>query len=242
MSGTLSRIERAVALLQGKGYGTATIRREVRAAAKLLDASPQLVVDVGGNIGAYTQEVLARFPQAEVHVFEPAPKNVAILRQKFAGNPRVTLQDCALGSETGTAVLFADTPGSGMASLTRRRLEHFGIRFDHQDTVRRERFEDYWMSALGGRVIDLVKLDVEGHELEVLKGFGPAIEKTRVVQFEFGGCNIDTRTYFQDFWYYFKSADFEIYRVAPFFLQRISAYSEIDEFFSTTNFLARSRR
>ncbi|WP_445778772.1 hypothetical protein [Shewanella sp.] len=45
----------------------------------------------------------------------------------------------------------------------------------------------------------MIKIDIEGHELSVLKVFGAAIEATKVIQFEFGDCNIDTRTYFQDF-------------------------------------------
>jgi hypothetical protein len=51
----------------------------------------------------------------------------------------------------------------------------------------------------------MVKMDIEGHELTALKGFGAALDVARVLQFEFGGCNIDSRTYFQDFWYFLKS-------------------------------------
>jgi hypothetical protein len=64
----------------------------------------------------------------------------------------------------------------------------------------------------------------------------------RALQFEFGGCNIDTRTFFQDFWYFFKSYNFDIYRVGPFGVKEIVAYSELDEFFSTTNFIAVNRK
>ena len=46
--------------------------------------------------------------------------------------------------------------------------------------------------------IDLLKLDVEGHELYLLSA-KKFISKISVIQFEFGGCNIDTRTYFRDF-------------------------------------------
>ena len=57
---------------------------------------------------------------------------------------------------------------------------------------------------------DFIKMDVEGHEYEVLSGGMKVLESVKVIQFEFGGCNIDTRTYFQDFWYFFKEKRFEI--------------------------------
>lgn len=80
--------------------------------------------------------------------------------------------------------------------------------FDVKEPVRTERFEDYWRSVLKSRQIDLAKLDIEGHELNALRGFGNAINAVNVLQFEFGGCSIDTHTYFQDFWYFFNIMSF----------------------------------
>ena len=83
-----------------------------------------------------------------------------------------------------------------------------------------------------------MNLDVEGHELDVLEGFGKLILKTKLIQFEFGGCNIDTRTYFQDFWYFFLERNFIIYRITPRGFLRIRSYKEKYEFFQTTNYIA----
>jgi len=101
------------------------------------------------------------------------------------------------------------------------------------------RFEDYWKSELGSENIDFVKLDIEGHELDALNGFGEALKFINVIQFEFGGCNIDTRTFWQDFWYFFTENNFDLYRITPFGKIKITKYRELDEFFSTTNFLAK---
>ena len=87
-------------------------------------------------------------------------------------------------------------------------------------------------------ILDYVKIDVEGHELDVLEGFGDLIKNVRLIQFEFGGCNIDTRTFFQDFWYYFTEKDFLIFRVTPRGPLLIKNYTEKDEFFLTTNYIA----
>jgi hypothetical protein len=87
-------------------------------------------------------------------------------------------------------------------------------------------------------VPNLIKIDVEGHELDVLKGGLNTLAIAQVIQFEFGGCNIDTQTFFQDFWYLFAEAGFAIYRVSRDRPIHISQYSEADECFRTTNFLA----
>jgi len=135
-------------------------------------------------------------------------------------------------------MLFSDNPGSGMGSLTKRKLDHFNIAFEKSEAVEIIRFEEYWRENLEKRAIDLVKIDIEGHELNALRGFGDAINNTKVIQFEFGGCNIDTRTFFQDFWYFFNERNFAIFRITPFGSQYIDKYRESAEFFSTTNFLA----
>ena len=116
------------------------------------------------------------------------------------------------------------------------------IDFDTRETIRAIRFEDYWTEQLHGRALDMVKIDIEGHELAALKGFGLALAATRVIQFEFGGTDIDTRTFIQDFWYLFRDAGFRIYRFTPFGLQGIDHYSEREECFAFTNFVAVNQR
>ena len=58
------------------------------------------------------------------------------------------------------------------------------------------------------------------------------------IMFEFGGANIDTRTYFKDFFYYLMGKNFQIYRITPSkHLQHLTNYKEIYEQYTTTNFL-----
>ena len=87
----------------------------------------------------------------------------------------------------------------------------------------------------------MLKIDVEGHELDILYGslYMLRNERIKMISFEFGGCNIDSRTYFQDFWYFFKeNGMWSIFRIAPSgYLVPIQQYKEIYEQFCTTNFL-----
>lgn len=239
----LSFLQSALAFAQGKGYGSATIKQEVACVLQQLAGhQPRLAIDIGGNVGEYTAELVHRFADLDVHVFEPAAVNVDKLRSRFAQQPRIVINPVAVAASRAQTVLFSDTPGSGLASLSQRRLDYRGISFDCQESVQTIRFEDYWQQVLDRRPIDIVKLDIEGHELDALHGMGEALSWVRVIQFEFGGCNIDTRTFFQDFYYFFRTHGFALQRITPLGLEAIEQYRETDEYFSTTNFIATNSR
>jgi FkbM family methyltransferase len=235
-------LEKRATWMQGKGYGAATMGQEVRMVRRLLGRHPSLAVDIGGNIGDYTAELLRAFPGLEMHVFEPATSNIAKLRHRFANLKQVSLKQAALSNAPGRMTLFADKDGSGMASLARRELAHLNINFDPMEEVEVLRFEDYWRGTLGGRNVDIIKVDVEGYELMVLGGFGEAIRQVRVLQFEFGGTNIDTKVFFRDLWRFFEDAEFDLYRITPLGIMRIDRYHERDEHFLIANFIAVNRR
>lgn len=234
----LERIERRAAYLRGKGFSSRTAKQEADWAHRLLGSAPLLAVDIGANVGHYTAELRRRAADVEIHVFEPSAVNVERLRTRFAADAAVVIVPAALSNSAGEATLFANVPGSPLGSLTRRNLEHVGIALEVEESVATMRFDDYWRDRLRKRPVDIVKLDVEGHELAVLEGFGEAIEHVQVVQFEFGGCNIDTRTYFRDFWHFFRARSFDLYRITPMGFEYLPEYRETDECFSLTNFIA----
>lgn len=233
--------EGLAARIQGKGYGTSTVNVEVALAIKLLGMPPKLAIDIGGNIGDYTAQIRKRSPLAEIHTFEPSVVNIKKLRARFSHDDRIFLVPLAVSNQNGPATLYSNESGSGLASLSQRNLEHFHMDFSIKEDVETVRFLDYWTDTLNRKTLDIVKLDIEGHEFSALNGFGEAIDATRIIQFEFGGCNIDTRTFFQDFWYFFKNRNFDMYRITPLGVEYMSRYREIDEYFSTTNYIAVNR-
>jgi hypothetical protein len=88
------------------------------------------------------------------------------------------------------------------------------------------------------RSIDLLKLDAEGHELPILRGASGLLRDgaIRAIQFEFGGCDLDSDTTLRDF-FDLLSPNYEIFRILRNGLRPVT-YSERWEIFMTTNFLA----
>jgi FkbM family methyltransferase len=234
----LERVERKAAYLRGKGFASRTAEQEAGWAHTLLGAPPRLAVDIGAHVGHYTAELRRRTRQVEIHAFEPSAVNVGRLKARFSADEAIVIVPAALSNASGAATLFSNAPGSPLGSLTRRSLDHLGIGMDFEEAVTTWRFEDYWRDRLGKRALDIVKLDVEGHELAVLEGFGEAIDHVKVLQFEFGGCNIDTRTYLRDFWRFFRARSFDLYRITPIGYEYIPEYREAEEYFSLSNFIA----
>jgi hypothetical protein len=124
-------------------------------------------------------------------------------------------------------------------SLSKRGLDHFSISFDIEESTKVTTV-DAFASRRGLRRVDLLKIDVEGHELNVLRGASKMLSAHQigVVQFEFGGCNLDTRTNFHDFYSLMTGYGFCMYVITRYGLQRIDNYREIFEQYRTTNFVA----
>lgn len=204
-----------------------------------LAAKDKLVIfDVGANVGTYAKGIVDIFgsDRVELHSFEPSPKTYATLRQNTASvaGPGIHLHNFGLSDKACEIELFQDAELSGMTSVYKRRMDHFGKEFNRSELARFSTL-DAFCTENNIRQIDFLKLDVEGHELKVLEGGAETLKNVKYIQFEFGGCNIDSRTFFQDF-YYLLHPQFDIHLVLKDGIKKLDGYKETYELFITTNF------
>ena len=242
----LNHVVTACQALQGVGYGAPVASSGERSVLLKLSAEKPVnelcVFDVGANKGQFLAMALDALNDCcfHIHAFEPSIQTYQVVAGRFGTHDAVTVNNFALGRENGIQTLFFNAQGSGIASLTKRRLDHFGITMNLQEEVRVQTIDDY-CRVHGIEQIDLLKIDVEEHELDVLAGAAEMLGKcaVRSVTFEFGGCNIDTRTFFRDFYYLFSRYGMKLARIGPGgFRSNINEYREIYEQFRTTNFVA----
>jgi FkbM family methyltransferase len=238
-------LEQDMAHIQGKGFGVESISHEVRLAQDFLNCrtaainEKSIVFDVGANIGNWTREYLKHNQNCAIFAFEPSLTSCQKLIQNIK-KTNVNIENFGFSNNVGDMILYSDKPGSSISSLTKRNLEHFQIEFKYEEIVKIDTLNNYCKA--NSIIPDLLKIDVEGYEMDVLLGSLEVIDKISIIQFEFGGCNIDTRTFFQDFWYFFKKHDFTLYRIANNGPVLVNRYREADEYFSTTNYLATNNR
>jgi len=198
---------------------------------------PLVIFDVGANHGDYLQLALTQLQSNAVfHAFEPSRAAFSDLEKRFGGKSEIRLNNFALGGKREQLTLYYDTPGSELSSLYPRSIGHHRIEFTGSELVQVETLDSY-----GVEHIDLLKLDVEGHELGVLHGAAQMFKSKAIqmVSFEFGGCNIDSRTFVRDFYEFFAAQEMKLARVTAFGgLHPITRYEEALEQFRTTCFVA----
>lgn len=231
--------------LMGIGAGADVLLSGERAIFNLVKKNllaPYCFLDVGANQGQFLRLLLDSFTGKDftAHCFEPSIETYKILVSNFKDVNQVKFNNCGIAQVVGNAVLHYDRFGSGLASLTKRRLDHFQIDFNQSEDVKITTIDNYCIEN-NIEHIHLLKIDIEGHELNALSGAINMLsnDKIDVITFEFGGCNIDTKSFFQDFWYFFLESKMNIFRITPTgYLFRIKSYREIYEQFTTTNFVA----
>lgn len=191
------------------------------------------IFDVGANVGDWTKE--AQNIASTTYSFEPSNKAFELLKKNIGGEH---LYNIALSDRTGEETLFTNESGSGLASLYPRNLKHFGIDFKKTEVISTQTLDNFCAQNKINQ-IDFLKIDVEGHDKKVLDGAQQMIKEGKIyfIQFEFGGADIDSRTFFQDFWY-LLSSQYKISRILKDGLAPINKYRESEEVFLNTNFLA----
>jgi FkbM family methyltransferase len=133
-----------------------------------------VVIDVGAHVGYYTllaaRQVGAR---GKVYAFEPEPANFSLLQQNVAlnGYGNVVATKSAVSNRVGPATLFLTSLDSG-----RHSTHHHGLPGDGTVAVAATTL-DAFLQAEGWPAVDLIKVDVEGAELDVLEGMEQLLRK-----------------------------------------------------------------
>jgi FkbM family methyltransferase len=227
-------------ILLGKGSGTGwDLSGEIRAALSTIRSRDPIVFDVGANQGDWSRSILERVPEARLVMFEPAQGCRRHLQSLVSD--RVKLVPLAIGAAPGTAQLWSSSETDGAASLHPRKDTYFAEAHFEPQQVEIISI-DHYIAQTAVEQIDFMKLDIEGHELAALQGADAALSagKVHALAFEFGAANLNSRTFFRDFWDYLKSRNFELQRIMPGGrLLPVREYSEDLEYFrGVTNYLA----
>jgi len=172
----LAKADLSVAHAQAGLIVRGELERPVQEAFRRLVAPGATVYDVGANVGFYSL-LAARLagPDGRVHAFEPVPASALAVERNASLNElrTITVHQAAVGAQDGegTLLIVGEASWSHLASTGR-----------HADT-RAER--PVRLLSIDGLVAgglpppDLVKVDVEGAELQVLEGMERTLREHR---------------------------------------------------------------
>lgn len=131
------------------------------------------LIDVGASHGRVAGRLLRQFPSAKAWLFEPNPAYEAVLLDAERKDPRMSPQFLAVGNHEGTATLNI-TAAPGTTSLLAPNQTLTASYANEARVVTRVEVPlvtlDAWAERIADRPIELIKLDIQGGELEALRG------------------------------------------------------------------------
>jgi FkbM family methyltransferase len=209
-------------------------------------SGPVVLFDIGGNIGGYSEilvgECRRRTLKYDLHIFEPTASCFEILQSKFNGDPQVHLNNVGVSNADGAREIFYDIERSGFASLYQRNLTSLNVEMKKKESISLIRLEEYLLSnAVQG--IDFLKIDIEGHELHAFEGMGKYLngDFIKVIQFEYGGANLDSRTNLLDLYTLLTSRGFVLCKIMRNSIEQRDYQPWMDNF-QYANYLAVSKQ
>jgi FkbM family methyltransferase len=172
------------------------------------DWKPRVILDVGANVGQSAKVFATRFPEAQVHSFEPSPDSFAQLVLDTVRFSNVIAHPCALGRVRATRGL---TQGQ---KSTMNHLVAEGKAMPPGAVTVTVRTGTEVLETEGIAHVDFLKIDTEGHDLEVLQGFQPALGRVDFIEVE-AGMNPYNRTHvpFASLAGYLHGEGFHLFRI-----------------------------
>lgn len=196
--------------------------------------APRLIVDAGANVGDWTLAARRRCPAAQIHAFEIAAPTYATLCANTAADADIRCHNLGLSDRDETIAIrhFDGAP----ALTTATRYPHPLASTELSAQVVRG---DAFLAGLGVSHIDMLKIDVEGMEAQVLRGFDSLLSQRRIdlVQFEYGRVNILNHFLLMDCHAFFLERGYVVGKVYPHHVD-FRPYALSDEDFRGPNYLA----
>lgn len=147
---------------------------------------PELIIDVGANVGQFSSSVANFFPKAEVHSFEPIPECYQALLKNTEKLPHIKAYNFAVGyaDENINFFINADVQASSALRTSELRMEIFPDKYEVGKIEVEQKCLD---TVYAGRNLGkncLLKMDVQGLEVSVLKGAVNVLSGIRYILLE----------------------------------------------------------
>lgn len=230
---------RNVGLMKHKSFDESGEKYVINKVLKTYTKINPVIFDVGSNIGSYTIELRKLFPDSSIYAFEPNPHSFNILQKRLL-HLNIHNYNIGLSSEPQNFTIYYPE-GNLDSEHTSIYKEALLNDLKYKDVSKKNiqgTTIDKFCKDNGIETIDFLKIDVEGHEFDVIKGAKNYIydKRIKIIQFEFNSFNVYSRVFLRD--YYDFLPNYNIYRLDTDKLHPLYKYDTKNEIFKYQNFLA----
>ncbi|MDJ0744806.1 MAG: FkbM family methyltransferase [Xenococcaceae cyanobacterium MO_167.B27] len=147
---------------------------------KNLNKTDIYILDVGANKGQTARKYRSQFPTAEIYCFEPFPDSIAELNRKFSDDQKIHIVPKAVAQEKGIATFYVNERDETNSLLPRPSSER---RYYPKSAKPKETIEvevtnlDEFLKESNISMIDILKFDIQGGELNALHGAESLLEE-----------------------------------------------------------------
>lgn len=145
---------------------------------------PNAVIDIGVNMGQFLHLARKLWPEAKIIGVEPTDSLCQRMADIYENDDQVVMHGCAAGREDGEATFFITRNHQNSSLLPPS--DEFGDERPDDGILREEKVQvrraDGLLDGVAGPFI--VKIDVQGAELDVLHGFGDRIHDAAAIIIE----------------------------------------------------------
>jgi FkbM family methyltransferase len=237
-SDLLYRIGRKLAQRHlGEGDDDMWRNGEMLIARQILKGSVAQVADVGANLGEWSKAIRDFAPNVGLHLFEPV--SATFKKLSACDWPEGThLNQAAVGDSPAIVTLHVGSGTEGSNSLYLR--SGIQVSSEFVEKVPCLTIDEYCRTS-GIPELGFLKIDVEGHELAVMRGAMRMLREQRIaaMQFEYGGTYIDARVMLKDVFSYLaeNAPGYRIYKIHGRGLLPAGHYQQCYENFQYANWL-----
>lgn len=150
--------------------------------ANLLGIKTRTIFDIGANYGDTVKKYRAIFSDAHIYAFEPFPDVYTSLERRFSSEPHVNCFPFAISNAEGKQIFYTNQNPDTNSLLKPQKM---GLRSDQQvsnlgnievETITLDKFCN--MHSISE--VDILKMDIQGGELNALEGAVDLLSKKRI--------------------------------------------------------------
>lgn len=187
---------------------------ELRILRIINDLQPRVIFDIGANKGEWSRLVSQMNPSCIIHAFEIVPSTYEELLRSTRNLANVERNNYGLSDKEGVLSVSLGRDSS-TATGCRIRTMRFHNEYYYKEIRCKVRKASDYMNERNLKFIDYAKIDVEGMDFRVIKGFGNQLPKVRALQFEYGIFNISSHDLLADFYRHLNKYGFVVGKIFP---------------------------